>query len=238
MSRRVLALLTVTQKGGRHVLLSPGVGLYVQPPDLGEGLVAGSRAGVLRSLGRAIDLLVPEAVSGRVAELLVRDRSTPVAYAQALFVMTPDPRASDSAGLEAFIAATATKATTAATGTNTEGPRSTPPIVAGLDGANDAPGAPGSDSSGPRLADGVYALRAPTAGVFYGRQDPDSPPFLSIGSSFETGQTAGLIEVMKVFSPIVHPGGTLPSPLLVSEVRVVDGEEVRPAQILFVLRAP
>src|SRR5207249_10001705 len=86
------------------------------------------------------------------------------------------------------------------------------------------------------LRHGEYALRAPTTGVFYLRPDPSSPPFVSPGSTLETGQTAGLIEVMKCFSPIVHPGGAIPSPAIVERVSVREGQEVRPGQILFVVR--
>ena len=86
------------------------------------------------------------------------------------------------------------------------------------------------------LCEGEYALRAPTTGVFYVRPDPSSQPFVSPGSTLETGQTAGLIEVMKCFSPIVHPGGAIPSPAIVERVSVREGQEVRPGQILFVVR--
>src|SRR6185503_1097692 len=62
------------------------------------------------------------------------------------------------------------------------------------------------------LAPGEHALRAPTSGVFYGRPDPASAPFVAPGATLEAGQTAGLIEVMKCFNPILHPGGAVPSP--------------------------
>ena len=78
--------------------------------------------------------------------------------------------------------------------------------------------------------------RATTAGVFYARPDQASPPFVTAGGTLEAGQTAGLIEVMKCFSPIVHPGGAIPSPAFVREVRASEGSEVLPGQILFVLR--
>ena len=87
------------------------------------------------------------------------------------------------------------------------------------------------------LAAGEHALRAPTSGVFYGRPDPASLPFVSPGSSLEAGQTAGLIEVMKCFNPILHPGGTVPSPAVVARILVREGEEVSAGQILVVVRA-
>jgi biotin carboxyl carrier protein len=103
-------------------------------------------------------------------------------------------------------------------------------------------GAPGGraadDPEESRLGAGLYALRATTAGVFYARSDPASAPFVEKGATLVAGQTAGLIEVMKCFSPIVHPGEPLPSPGTVHEIRASDGQEVRPGQILFVLRTP
>lgn len=87
------------------------------------------------------------------------------------------------------------------------------------------------------LAAGEHALRAPTSGVFYGRPDPASPPFVAPGAQITQGQTAGLIEVMKCFNPIVHPGGAVPSPAVVARVLVREGEEVSPGQILVVLRS-
>jgi biotin carboxyl carrier protein len=42
---------------------------------------------------------------------------------------------------------------------------------------------------------------------------------------------------MKCFNPIVHPGGAVPSPAIVARVLVAEGEEVRPGQVLVVLRS-
>ena len=108
-----------------------------------------------------------------------------------------------------------------------------------FDSSTGAPGGrAGDDPEESRLGAGLYALRATTAGVFYVRPDPSSAPFVETGSTLSAGQTAGLIEVMKCFSPIVHPGEPLPSPGMVHEIRAADGQEVRPGQILFVLRTP
>jgi acetyl-CoA carboxylase biotin carboxyl carrier protein len=99
------------------------------------------------------------------------------------------------------------------------------PIVSARDGS----------ASRDTIPPGAGALRAPTTGVFYARPDPSAPPFAELGAVLETGQTAGYIEVMKCFSPIVHPGGAVPSPGRIEQIRVREGEEVHPGQILFVL---
>src|SRR5262249_52942602 len=96
---------------------------------------------------------------------------------------------------------------------------------------------PGRDAAQEGLAVGEHALRAPTGGFFSARPAPASPPFVAPGSRLEQGQTAGLIEVMKCFNPIVHPGGAVPSPAVVARVLVCEGEEVKPGQVLVVLRS-
>jgi acetyl-CoA carboxylase biotin carboxyl carrier protein len=109
--------------------------------------------------------------------------------------------------------------------------------VAGASGAASRVATPGGGGRAEGLAAGEHALRAPTSGVFYARPDPASPPFVAPGGTLEQGQTAGLIEVMKCFNPIVHPGGAVPSPAIVARVLVAEGEEVRPGQVLVVLRS-
>jgi len=47
------------------------------------------------------------------------------------------------------------------------------------------------------------AITAPMSGVFYRTPRPDEPPFVQEGDTVEVGQTVGLIEAMKVFSPVL-----------------------------------
>ena len=77
---------------------------------------------------------------------------------------------------------------------------------------------------------------APTDGVFYTAAGPGSPPFAPKGTRLSSGQTIGLIEVMKTFNPILYGGGALPESSEVVEVLVGDGEEVRAGQPLLVVR--
>jgi acetyl-CoA carboxylase biotin carboxyl carrier protein len=48
----------------------------------------------------------------------------------------------------------------------------------------------------------VKTIRAPIPGIFYRRPAPDQPPFKNDGDSIAVGDTVGLIEVMKTFTPV------------------------------------
>jgi acetyl-CoA carboxylase biotin carboxyl carrier protein len=74
---------------GELVLESPGVGLYSCAPRRGEVLVAGSRVGLLTSLGRTVSLVLPGGATGRVVERLLPTRSDPVDYGQTLLRLMP-----------------------------------------------------------------------------------------------------------------------------------------------------
>ncbi|MEN6582444.1 MAG: biotin/lipoyl-containing protein [Armatimonadota bacterium] len=52
------------------------------------------------------------------------------------------------------------------------------------------------------LEEGVVDIVAPLVGVFYRAPAPDSPNFVEVGDTIEVGSEVGLIEAMKVFSPI------------------------------------
>ena len=49
---------------------------------------------------------------------------------------------------------------------------------------------------------GLTALQAPMEGCFWSRPGPGEKPFVQEGMMIEKGQTVGLIEVMKTFSPV------------------------------------
>ncbi|MEN6356745.1 MAG: biotin/lipoyl-containing protein [Armatimonadota bacterium] len=48
----------------------------------------------------------------------------------------------------------------------------------------------------------IVDITAPLVGVFYRAPSPDAPFFVEVGDSIEVGTEVGLIEAMKVFSPI------------------------------------
>ncbi len=70
-------------------LLAPAVGLFTKPPALGQVLVPGQSVGVLIALGRAVELLVPEGVLGRVAVEPDERVHRPVGYEDVLLELEP-----------------------------------------------------------------------------------------------------------------------------------------------------
>lgn len=46
-------------------------------------------------------------------------------------------------------------------------------------------------------------ILAPLPGIFYRTPAPDQPPFKSEGDAVAVGDTLGLIEVMKTFTPVL-----------------------------------
>jgi len=54
----------------------------------------------------------------------------------------------------------------------------------------------------PEIAGNIVDIIAPLVGVFYRAPAPEAPNFVEVGDSIEVGSEVGLIEAMKVFSPI------------------------------------
>jgi biotin carboxyl carrier protein len=64
---------------------------------------------------------------------------------------------------------------------------------------------PESQTSGPVVEapeEGLVPVRAPMAGSFWSRASPESKAFAAEDALVEAGDTVGLVEVMKTFSPI------------------------------------
>jgi acetyl-CoA carboxylase biotin carboxyl carrier protein len=49
----------------------------------------------------------------------------------------------------------------------------------------------------------VKTIQAPIPGTFYRSSAPGEPSFKNVGDAIAVGETVGLIEVMKTFSPVV-----------------------------------
>jgi acetyl-CoA carboxylase biotin carboxyl carrier protein len=75
------------------------------------------------------------------------------------------------------------------------------------------------------LADKTVKAQMP--GTFYRRPDPESDPYVSEGDSVSTGDTVGLIEVMKSFHEVkAEEDGTV-SKFLVDDEEAVDaGQDI------------
>lgn len=78
---------------------------------------------------------------------------------------------------------------------------------------------------------GLVAIESPMVGTFYTAADPDSPPFVTIGSVVGEGTTVCLIEAMKVFNEIkAEVSGTI------EKIGVKNAEAVEYGQALFYVR--
>ncbi|MDG1136776.1 MAG: acetyl-CoA carboxylase biotin carboxyl carrier protein [Phycisphaerales bacterium] len=81
------------------------------------------------------------------------------------------------------------------------------------------------------VADGGIEIVSPMVGTFYISQDPDSPPFVSVGDSVSNDTTVCIIEAMKIFNEIkAQCKGT------VTKVLVANGEPVEFGQALFLVK--
>ena len=78
---------------------------------------------------------------------------------------------------------------------------------------------------------GLVAIESPMVGTFYTAADPDSPPFVTVGSAVGEGTTVCLIEAMKVFNEIeAEVSGTI------EKIGVKNAEAVEYGQALFYVR--
>jgi acetyl-CoA carboxylase biotin carboxyl carrier protein len=69
------------------------------------------------------------------------------------------------------------------------------------------------------------AFPSPLPGVFCRAPAPDKPPFKSDGEAVAAGDTVGLIEVMKTFTPVLaEEGGRLVKFLVDDEDAVMAGQ--------------
>lgn len=66
-------------------------------------------------------------------------------------------------------------------------------------------------------------LQSPLSGRFYARPSPDKQAFVQPGDVVTTGQTVGLLEVMKTFNRITYGGSGLPERARI--VAIVPGDE-------------
>ena len=86
---------------------------------------------------------------------------------------------------------------------------------------------------GTQLEGNIVDIVAPLVGVFYRSPAPDAPHFVEIGDVIEVGSEVGLIEAMKVFSPI-------PSEVAgeVVDISAQNGKLVQQGEVLVRVRVP
>ncbi len=93
---------------------------------------------------------------------------------------------------------------------------------------------PGSETAAPSAAlaadDLVGAVRSPMVGTAYLRPNPESKPFVEVGSLVKAGDKLLLVEAMKTFNDIVAPRAGR-----IASILVEDGAPVEYGQPLMVI---
>jgi len=103
--------------------------------------------------------------------------------------------------------------------------RGAPVSVPGVDLESSSP-----HTDSPLPDDGLQRVCAPMIGTFYHSPEPGAPPFVAVGDSVVPGQRIGILEVMKMMSPVeAQVAG------IVREVLVPDGGAVEFQQPLIVV---
>jgi acetyl-CoA carboxylase carboxyltransferase component/biotin carboxyl carrier protein len=74
---------------------------------------------------------------------------------------------------------------------------------------------------------GAVPVRAPLEGAFWTRPSPKDPEFAPVGAVVAAGQTVGLVEVMKTFTPIKSPAAGA-----VVQWRLNDGDPIGEGEVL------
>lgn len=78
------------------------------------------------------------------------------------------------------------------------------PVPHAVPGAQPAPAVAEPAASGAAAADDaeLVEITSPMVGTFYAASDPDSPPFVTVGSDVHPGTVTCILEAMKVFNEI------------------------------------
>jgi len=104
------------------------------------------------------------------------------------------------------------------------------PVPAATVAAAPAPAAAAPAAQPAPAAENANAVKSPMVGTAYLGPDPDSPPFVSVGSTVSEGQTLMIVEAMKVMNPIPAPrAGT------VKEILIQNGQPVEFGEPLIVI---
>lgn len=80
-------------------------------------------------------------------------------------------------------------------------------------------------AAAPKEDEGLVPIKSPMVGTFYATPDPESSPFVTIGSEIEPNTTVCIIEAMKVFNEIkAEVAGTVERILVQNEQAVEFGQ--------------
>lgn len=92
---------------------------------------------------------------------------------------------------------------------------------------NSSPAKPPSRPHGRQvdLTTGV-PVTPPMAGIFYNAPSPGAPAFVNEGDSVKKGQQVGIVEVMKLFTPVIAPCAGTVRKVLVKNEEFVHNDEI------------
>lgn len=94
--------------------------------------------------------------------------------------------------------------------------------------------APAASAEAPAAAEstaGLITIESPMVGTFFSAANPDSPPFVSVGTRVDADTVVCLVEAMKIFNEIkAEHNGTI------HKVLVSNGEAVEFGQALFLIK--
>ncbi|MGF1453701.1 MAG: acetyl-CoA carboxylase biotin carboxyl carrier protein [Opitutales bacterium] len=111
-------------------------------------------------------------------------------------------------------------------------PQMVPPPQSAAPPSPPASGAGGNPTPEPAEPKGGEVIKSPMVGTFYRAPNPDSPPFVEIGTQVTTETVVCIIEAMKVMNEIqAELKGKI------TEVLVENGQSVEYGQPLFRLQA-
>jgi acetyl-CoA carboxylase biotin carboxyl carrier protein len=162
---------------------------------------------------RKLKELVRLMVANELTELDLRDSEEQVTLRRHAPGQVPQVIVPSSAPLVAAAGGSAATATAA------------PPSVDGSPPAEDG-------VSTTSVEDGLVTISSPMVGTFYAAPDPDSAPYVSIGSNVGPETVVCIIEAMKIFNEIkAECTGT------VAEILVENGVSVEFGQPLFRVKA-
>jgi biotin carboxyl carrier protein len=85
---------------------------------------------------------------------------------------------------------------------------------------------PGGEKENRLDLEGATPVYPPMAGIFYSASAPGAPKFVEVGDHVSEGQQLGIVEVMKLFTPVVSPCAGMLRKILVANEAFVENDQV------------
>lgn len=73
---------------------------------------------------------------------------------------------------------------------------------------------------------GATPVYPPMAGIFYSSSAPGAPKFVEVGDRVKEGQQLGIVEVMKLFTPVISPCAGRVREILVANEAFVENDQI------------